>query len=385
MIRHQAMHRGMINRILSRFLVDLGEMEGDYRVFYLKEDIAYGNLYISIAILSTFSMFMIDGLLYPARPNVNAWLFLLRGAYILISFLLVGAIRKTTKVRAYDRLLIAWILITIGFLLSFKFTRPVNFLRPTFYIIVPLSIYIFSPFKIRHTVALALAYSIGALLIDYFYWLEDDPFVWNTIIPAQLIGHALGFVAALQIQSYRRKSFKAYIQEKDAKEMVAYMANIDPLTKSLTRRHFFNIAESEFLRFRRYHRTLSLFVMDADHFKLINDTHGHYAGDLVLRNLSLVTMEQKRTQDTFGRLGGEEFGLLLPETNLEQAKVVAERIQKAWQQTPCPVDDQVIHSTVSIGVTEVRSTDKSFEDVLRRADRMMYKAKEAGRNKIAAE
>jgi diguanylate cyclase (GGDEF)-like protein len=228
-------------------------------------------------------------------------------------------------------------------------------------------------------------FSVGTLFIDYFYRLEVDPLVWNTVITSQLVGHAVGFVAGLQIQSYRRKSFKAYIREKDAKEMVAYMANIDPLTKSLTRRHFFNIAESEFLRFRRYHRKLSLLVLDADHFKNINDTFGHYAGDLVLRNMSLVTMEQKRTQDTFGRLGGEEFGLLLPETNLEQAKVVAERIQKAWQQTPCPVDEKVIHSTVSIGIAEASPEDKSFEDVLRRADRMMYKAKEAGRNKIAAE
>jgi diguanylate cyclase (GGDEF)-like protein len=313
------------------------------------------------------------------------WLLLLRGGYILVSLLIVRAIRKITRVRTYDRLFIAWVLISICFLLSLKFTRPANFLRPSFYIIVPLAIYIFSPFKIRQTVALALVYSTGTLLIDYFYWSEVDPLVWNTIIPAQFIGHALGSVAALQIQSYRRTSFRAYIKEKDAKEMVAYMANIDPLTKSLTRRHFFNIAESEFLRFRRYRRQLSLLVLDADHFKNINDTYGHYAGDLVLRNLSLVTMEQKRTQDTFGRLGGEEFGLLLPETNLEQAKVVAERIQKAWQQTPCPVDDQVIHSTVSIGVAEAHPSDKTFEDVLRRADHMMYKAKEAGRNKIASE
>lgn len=375
----------MLKRILGRFLVDLGGMEGDYRVFYLKDDIAYSSLYISIAILSTFGMFTMDGLLYPTRSDITWWLLLLRGGYIIVSILIVRAIRQTTKVRAYDRLFIAWILISIFFLLSFKFTRPANFLRPAFYIIVPLGIYIFSPFKIRHTFALALVYSIGTLLIDYFYWSEVDPLVWNTVIPAQLIGHALGSVAAFQIQSYRRTSFKAYIKEKDAKEMVAYMANIDPLTKSLTRRHFFNIAESEFLRFRRYRRQLSLLVLDADHFKNINDTHGHYAGDLVLRNLSLVTMEQKRTQDTFGRLGGEEFGLLLPETNLEQAKVVAERIQKAWEQTPCPVDDQVIHSTVSIGVAETRPSDKTFEDVLRRADQMMYKAKEAGRNRIAAE
>ena len=150
------------------------------------------------------------------------------------------------------------------------------------------------------------------------------------VLISQLIVHMIGLTSRLQIQSYRRKSFRAYIQEKDAKEMVAYLANIDPLTKSLTRRQFFNIAESEFLRFSRYRRQLSMLVLDADHFKNINDTYGHYAGDLVLRSLSLVVLEQKRTQDTFGRLGGEEFGLLLPETNLEQAKVVAERVQKAW-------------------------------------------------------
>jgi diguanylate cyclase (GGDEF)-like protein len=175
------------------------------------------------------------------------------------------------------------------------------------------------------------------------------------------------------------------MQEKDAKEMVAYMANIDPLTKSMTRRHFFNLAESEFLRFLRYHRKLSVLVLDADNFKRINDTYGHYVGDLVLRNLSLVTMEQKRTQDTFGRLGGEEFGLLLPETSLDQAKIVAERIQRTWEQTPCNIDNQLIFSTVSIGVTEADANDKSFEDILRRADRMMYKAKEAGRNTVVAE
>jgi diguanylate cyclase (GGDEF)-like protein len=285
----------------------------------------------------------------------------------------------------YDRLIFAWILLTILFLFLFNFTSPATFLNTPFDTIVPFAIYVFSPLKMAYNITLALVFSAGTIFVDYFYKLGMDALTWNTVIAAQLVGHALGLVAGLQLQSYRRKSFKAYIQERDAKEMVAYMANIDPLTKSLTRRHFFSIAESEFLRFLRYRRELSMLVLDADHFKLINDTYGHYVGDLVLRNLSLVTMEQKRTQDTFGRLGGEEFGLLLPETNLEQAKVVAARIQKAWQQTPCIVDGKLIHSTVSIGVAQANPADKSFEDVLRRADRMMYKAKEAGRNKIAAE
>ncbi|MGZ9234374.1 MAG: diguanylate cyclase [Anaerolineales bacterium] len=375
----------MLKRILSRFLVDLGEMEGDYRVFYLKDDIAYSTLYISITIIGVISLLRVDSLLFKDRPDLFLWLILYRGGFILASILVIVALRKTSKVGVYDRIIFGWISLTVLFLLLFNFTRPVNFLTTIFDVIVPIAIYVFSPLKIFYNIMLAFGSSAGTLYIDHVYKTGIDPITLNAVTIAQFVVHALGLVSALQIQSYRRKSFKAYMQEKDAKEMVAYIANIDPLTKSLTRRHFFTMAESEFQRFLRYRREISMLVLDADHFKLINDTYGHYAGDLVLRNLSLVIMEQKRAQDTFGRLGGEEFGLLLPETNLEQAKIVAERIQMAWQQTPSTVDDKIIHSTVSIGVAEAGPADKSFEDVLRRADRLMYKAKEAGRNRVVAE
>jgi diguanylate cyclase (GGDEF)-like protein len=281
--------------------------------------------------------------------------------------------------------MLVWISITILFLLLFNFTRPPDFLNTAFDVIVPFAIYIFSPLKMIYNIALAFAFSTGTLYIDYFHKAGITPLTLSTITTAQIIIHALGLVSGLQTQSYRRKSYRALIKERDAREMVAYLANIDPLTKGLTRRQFFSIAETEFLRFLRYRRQLSTLVLDADRFKNINDTYGHHAGDLVLRSLSLVVLEQKRAQDTFGRLGGEEFGLLLPETNLQQAKIVAERIQKMWEQTPTNVDGQLIHSTLSIGVAEVNTSDKSFDDVLRRADRMMYKAKEAGRNRVVAE
>jgi diguanylate cyclase (GGDEF)-like protein len=239
--------------------------------------------------------------------------------------------------------------------------------------------------KVFYSFALALGFSFGILYIDHFYKTGVDPVTLNIVLAAQLIVHIIGLTSSVQIQSYRRKSFRAYIQEKDAREMVAYLANIDPLTKSMTRHHFFNIGGTEFLRFSRYRRQFSMLVLDVDHFKSVNDTYGHYVGDIVLKSLSLVILEQKRSQDTYGRLGGEEFGLLLPETKLEQAKLVAERIQKAWAQTPCKVEDNVIHCTVSIGVTEAIDQDQSFEDILRRADRVMYKAKEAGRNRVVAE
>jgi len=375
----------MFKGFVSQILIDLGELEGDYRVFQLKNDIAQSILSISIASISMLGMLRMDALLFKGRPNLFMLMAIYRIGFILVSFLIMLAISKTTKVRIFDRLLLGWISFAVLSLVLSNFTRPANYLTTAFDIIVPFAIYALSPLKLFQNITLAFVYSAGTLYIDHFFKVGVDPLTLSAATAAQFFVHALGLVSTLQIQSYRRRSFKAYMDEKDAKEMVAYMANIDPLTKSLTRRHFFGIAQSEFLRFSRYHRPLSALILDTDDFKNINDTYGHHAGDLVLRSFSLVAIEQKRVPDTFGRLGGEEFGLLLPETNLEQARVVAERIQKTWEKSPVSLDGVPIHSTVSIGVVEAGAEDKSFEDLLRRADQMMYKAKGRGKNQVAAE
>ncbi len=375
----------MFRGFFSQILVDLGELEGDYRVFHLKNDIAQSILSMFIASVSVLGALRVDALLFKGTPDLFMLMALYRGGFVVASVVVMIAIIKTTKVRVFDRLALGWISFTVLFIVLFNFTRPTDYLSTTFDIIVPFAIYALSPLKLSRNIALAFGFSIGTLYVDYFFKVGIDPITLSAATAAQFVVHALGLGSALQIQSYRRRSFKAYMEEKDAKEMVAYMANIDPLTKSLTRRHIFSIAQSEFLRFSRYHRPFSALVLDLDRFKNINDSYGHHAGDLVLRSFSLVAMEQKRVQDTFGRLGGEEFGLLLPETSLEQARVVAERIQKAWENSPVNLDGTLIHSTVSIGVAETGSDDTSFDDLLRRADRMMYKAKKAGRNRVMAE
>ena len=375
----------MFKGFFSQILIDLGELEGDYRVFHLKNDIAQSILSMSIASISMLGMLRMDALYFGDRPDLFMLLVTYRVGFVFLTILSMLAIHKARKVRVYDRLVLGWISFTILFLVLSNFTRPANYLTTAFDIIVPFAIYVLSPLKVFYSIALAFGFSMGTLYVDHFFKLGVDPFTLSAATAAQFVVHALGLGSALQIQSYRRRSFKAYMDEKDAKEMVAYMANIDPLTKSLTRRHFFNIAQSEFQRFSRYQRPLSALVLDTDNFKNINDTYGHHAGDLVLRSFSLVAIEQKRVQDTFGRLGGEEFGLLLPETNLERARVVAERIQKTWEKSPVNMDGVPIHSTVSIGVAEAGVEDKSFEDLLRRADQMMYKAKERGKNQVAAE
>jgi diguanylate cyclase (GGDEF)-like protein len=375
----------MFRKLSSQILVDLQELEGDYRVFNLQIDKAQSVLGMIIAGIGILSMLWMDRLIFSNSPGLISGMLIARICYILVTALFVFAIGKTNMVRVFDLLILGWLSLTVLFMLIFNFIRPVSYPSMVFDIIIIFSIYALSPLKLRHNILMVLGYTAGTLFINYFFKTGTDALTLNVAISAQVIVHVLGLGSALQMQSYRRKSFKAYIDERDAKEMVAYLANIDPLTKSLTRRHFFNIAESEFMRFIRYRRPLSVLVIDADSFKEINDTHGHHAGDIVLRSLSLVALEQKRAQDTFGRLGGEEFGLILPETGLEQAKIVADRIQTVWEKTPSIMDGMLIHSTVSVGVAEAGVDDKTFDDVLRRADLRMYKAKEQGRNQVVSE
>ncbi|NWG34770.1 MAG: GGDEF domain-containing protein [Chloroflexi bacterium] len=374
--------KNLVKRFLADTLTDLGPLEGDYRVAHLKADISQSILYMSIISVSTLLMLGMDAMFFRSDPGRFLLVALFRVGYVLATILVGRVLKRTTRVRDYDHLAFGWILLTILFVLLINFTRPANYLSASFDVVVPFVVYLLSPLKIRQTFPLAAGYSLGMLYIAFFRNFEFDPIILNAAVFTQVIVHVLGISFSLQLQSYRRKSYQAFIDEKDAKEMVAYLANIDPLTKSLTRRQFMNIAESEFRRFTRYRRPLSLLILDADGFKQINDTYGHHVGDVVLRSLSLVAMEQKRAQDTFGRLGGEEFGLLMPETTLENAALVAERIRHTWEVSPVNLDGRLIHSTISIGVAEAALTDQSLEDLLRRADRMLYKAKEAGRNRV---
>jgi diguanylate cyclase (GGDEF)-like protein len=379
------MVKRLFKRIAGDFLISLGVAEGDFRVSQLKTDIRQSILHMSLVSISVLALLRVDAILFANRPDLFMKMVAYRIGYVLITLLFGVVLYRTEKVRHYDRLIFGWLFLTIVFLLLFNFTRPLNYLTTSFDVIVPFAIYVLSPLRIHQTISLALSFSVGTLYVAHFFKSGVDPITLQVATSAQFVVQILGWLSALQIQTYRRKSFQAFIDEKDAKEMVAYLANIDPLTTSLTRRHFFNIAEAEFLRFKRYKRAMAVMVIDVDNFKRVNDTYGHHAGDLALRSLSLVAMDHKRAPDTFGRLGGEEFGLLLPETNLQQATIVAERIRSMWEQSPVNLDGEPIHSTVSIGVAGASPADTAFEDLLRRADQMMYKAKNSGRNRVVTE
>jgi diguanylate cyclase (GGDEF)-like protein len=160
------------------------------------------------------------------------------------------------------------------------------------------------------------------------------------------------------------------------------LARIDTLTGIPNRRHFLELAEIEWNRFARYERPLSVMMIDIDRFKSINDAYGHQTGDQVLLAVAQTLTEVRRHSDAVGRIGGEEFAILLPETTLAQAKMAAERLVRAVAQQEFKIGDEVIQTTVSIGVAEAWDTAADFAALMNQADQALYRAKKAGRNRV---
>lgn len=162
------------------------------------------------------------------------------------------------------------------------------------------------------------------------------------------------------------------------------LATTDALTGAFNRRRFFQKARQEFLRHQRYGHPLAILLMDMDHFKAINDDHGHPMGDAVLKLFVQTCHSVFRVTDIFGRTGGEEFSAILPETGTADAARVAERLRDRVMNSRVGAenDQEAIRFTVSIGLTGLREEDMALESMIRRADKALYAAKRSGRNRV---
>ena len=159
------------------------------------------------------------------------------------------------------------------------------------------------------------------------------------------------------------------------------LANIDMLTKVMTRRAFLSNCETLYQVVRRNKSSLSLVYIDLDDFKKINDSYGHAGGDAVLQSFALILKKCVRKSDLVGRIGGEEFALMLPDTELEGALQLVNKIQLLVKNTGVKFSDQNIQYTVSIGIA-IYDQDKpiELEELIRRSDKALYRAKHAGKN-----
>ena len=196
--------------------------------------------------------------------------------------------------------------------------------------------------------------------------LEDGSVLWH------------GYIADVS----ERKRLQLELEASEAR--FRRLATLDTLTGAPNRRHFMQCFDAELSRIRRHGVDTCLVMFDADHFKRINDTFGHAAGDEVLKALVTAGQEQLRTADILGRLGGEEFAILLPDTSFDGAMEIAERFRQAIAALQVASGDASIRLTISLGVAAVRAHD-SPDSAMERADKALYLAKTQGRDRVCHE
>ncbi len=187
-------------------------------------------------------------------------------------------------------------------------------------------------------------------------------------------------IAAIASEVLYRTWMAAFL----ANQQLAEHAATDSLTGLSNRRHIEPQLAGETARARRHQATFSVLMADLDHFKRVNDRYGHDAGDEVLREVARRLREMLRTEDRPARWGGEEFLVLLTDTELDQAEIVAEKLRAGIADTPIEVNGHSIDMTISIGVAQHQGEDDPL-DLIRRADQALYRAKDEGRNRVCAD
>ena len=211
-------------------------------------------------------------------------------------------------------------------------------------------------------------------------------FLLQDTVPERLMGLAavLYVVAAYRslritdhfVQSFHSLSFEL----RKAKEQTETLARTDFLTGMNNRRSFYDLCETQFRLARRHGQDLAVILFDIDQFKTINDAHGHAVGDEVLKNLSRIVVETCRESDVAGRVGGEEFAILLPQTKAENAHELAERLREQMERSVLHLDREEVKFTASFGVAQIFPACESLEALVAAADGAMYEAKQRGKN-----
>ncbi|UUM33039.1 sensor domain-containing diguanylate cyclase [Vibrio japonicus] len=221
-------------------------------------------------------------------------------------------------------------------------------------------------------------HSIDGNPAGYLTWQPNSPSE-TILFPIAVIIVLVSFATAL----VTRRILNKELGNRQAYEEKLYLeATTDPLTKINNRRYFMDVGNKEFYLYQRQKSVFTLLLLDIDHFKSINDTYGHHAGDQVLIQFSELCGQHLRKSDIFGRIGGEEFGVVLPDTDIEQAKEIANRIRLIVLDNPVLVSNTPIDVSVSIGMATLRSQE-CFDVLLQDADQALYDAKREGRNRVS--
>lgn len=246
------------------------------------------------------------------------------------------------------------------------------------YIVLTLPFVVVSAhYRIRTRIVMALAVSLGYMALDLFYR-QAEPMV---VVPKPLLDslHYINLATMLAVMAVLASTYYRLVRRSERR--LHELACTDPLTQLRNRRFMMEVAQHEAAVFERDGRPLSILLGDVDHFKRINDHHGHAVGDEALRAIARVLREGVREVDHVARWGGEEFLVLLPSTELDEALQVAERLRVAVQALAEVDGRRGLGLSITLGLAELQQGE-GIEQALVRADRALYDGKQGGRNRV---
>ena len=348
------------------------------------------TIFVSICLILLYSI--VDYLMLLSTRDWMATVGL-RSAIFITGLLVLSSLKRLVTPTQFDVAITFFEFVTIALLL-YIFTHYRGDVLESFLslLLIIIALYLFIPNRFILAVGVAISTSLGFVWITHFIHGAALPMTTHISI-ILLTTNIIGVVYAQRYHTTQRQAFAELMRERSTREQLQVeieqrknleeqlwqLAQTDGLTGLANRRHFMDEANSEIGRSKRYQHPVSLLMIDIDHFKNINDTHGHDAGDEVLKQLTELCRHRLRKNDLFGRLGGEEFAVLTQEESANSAKYTGERLRSAVEEhfasTPYAV-------TISIGITDLRPGDNGIGDMLKRADNALYEAKHQGRNRI---
>jgi len=359
----------------------LGELEGGYRKHYLKQDVRQTLTVGIIWMLPNFLFIYTDYLLYAGQALFQT-LFFIRLFMLVSLFIAFGLLRRVKDPVIYDYIVLtAALAVLSGIFWANHFHPEIHIHTAGMDYLLLFSVYMLVPNRLTFRILPCAAFTIANLFAHFTQPMALSGPILTIIVVSLIMSNVLGIWASARFYSNRRQQYEAQTHAFELRKDLIHNALVDQLTGVANRRHFFQSAEAEFERFIRYKRPFSLLMLDLDHFKNVNDLFGHPVGDKVLKDLAATINQCKRDTDIFGRLGGEEFALLLPETGLSGATDIAVRLRRACHSVVLP-EASSRRITISIGVTQVRNGDENFDAVLARADETLYRAKNNGRDRV---
>ena len=371
-------------RLLRLIEPPLEGLEAEYRQHFLKSDA--DQALVGMALLTVPLLFFIwsDYLLFgQSLPFVL--LVTLRVSLLCFTAAIAYHLRRAREYQIYDRLIMVWAVGGFAAILAVNLTRPPAYTQHIATdILIVIAGYLIIPNQLPHRLLIAAAFTGSTALLFLTGRRVADPVTTNMIWETLVLTNVIGLVVSTRFYRLRRRQYQARVELERVRDELHVMATVDSLTGILNRRRFLEIAEQEIERARRYERPLSIIAIDLDHFKDVNDRLGHAAGDDVLASLARVLQDQTRRQDVVGRIGGEEFAVILPETSRPAAIELAERVRAHLRSVTIAASGIALSVTASLGVAEVVPTDRSASQALRRADQALYRAKRQGRNRVEA-